>query len=143
AARRQVADSDYQHMQAQQNAAALELLAQVTRQFIRTLATQEQLSLLQEAATLAQRNEALISELGRRGATAPVEVLRARAAREQAEIQVQDANAALASERFALALLLGLEQEWGQNPAELSGSLFSPPQPPAPIQLQRKRDSPP
>src|SRR5690606_39746989 len=62
AARRQVADSDYQHMQAQQNAAALELLARVTRQFILTLAAQEQLSLLQGAATLAQKNEALISE---------------------------------------------------------------------------------
>ena len=138
AARRQVADSDYQQMQAQQNAAALELLAQVTRQFIRTLAAQEQLSLLQESATLAQKNEALISEMGRRGATASVEVLRARAAREQAEIQLQDANAALASERFALALLLGLEQEWGQKPAALSGSLFSLPQAAELTQLQQQ-----
>ena len=138
AARRQVADSDYQHMQSQQNAAALDLLAQVTRQFILTLAAQEQLSLLQEAATLAQKNEALISELGRRGATASVEVLRARAAREQAEIQIQDAAAALASERFALALLLGMEQKWGQNPAELSGSLFSLPQTDDLMRLQQQ-----
>ena len=138
AARRQVADSDYQHMQAQQNAAALELLAQVTRQFIRTLAAQEQLSLLQEAATLAEKNEALTSELGRRGATASLEVLRARAAREQAEIQVQDAAAALASERFALALLLNPEQEWEQKPAELSGSLFSLPQTDDLAQLQQQ-----
>lgn len=138
AARRQVADSDYQHMQAQQNAAALELLAQVTRQFIRTLAAQEQLSLLQEAATLAEKNEALTSELGRRGATASLEVLRARAAREQAEIQVQDAAAALASERFALALLLNPEQEWEQKPAELSGSLFSLPQTDDLMRLQQQ-----
>ena len=138
AARRQVADSDYQHMQAQQNAAALELLAQVTRQFILTMAAQEQLSLLQEAATLAQKNEALISEMGRRGATASVEVLRARATREQAAIQVQNAAAALASERFALALLLNLEQEWEQEPAELSGSLFSLPQTDDLMRLQQQ-----
>src|SRR5690606_5017263 len=65
-------------------------------------------------------------------------LLRARAAREQAEIQIQDAVAVLGSERFTLALLLGLEQEWRHTPAELSGSLFSLPQAADLIQLQQQ-----
>lgn len=122
-ARMNRAGSAYEQAQAARDVAALDVLTQVTQQFISTLALQEKRRILAEAAGLAGRNEALIARLVQRGAAPASEQLRAVAARHQAQLQLEAAESAWQSQRFTLTSF------WHQSNApesnDLDGDLFA------------------
>jgi cobalt-zinc-cadmium efflux system outer membrane protein len=97
------------------------LLGRVTQRFVATLALQEKLQLSADAVSLAQSTLDIVTRRANQGATSQAEVLRARAALTQSQIEQSRLQSELVSRKMALALLWGdTSVEFGQ----LQGDLF-------------------
>lgn len=116
-----VADARHALVDAEREAAALDLLGAVTQRFIAALALQEKRKVAEDATALSATAYQLVSERVERGAAPEVERLRARAALAQARLRQQALESEAHSRRLALAV------SWGAEQAEfaiLSGNLF-------------------
>jgi len=100
---------------------ALNLIAQVTQQFIEVLASQERVLLADNALSLAQEAFNVVDERNRAGATPNAEVKRAKAAIAQAKLTSQSEKKRLEYLRLSLAAF------WGEstlNFSKVTGDLF-------------------
>ncbi len=91
----------------------LDVLVQLTRQFIRVVESQHHLSLQQEALSLAQATLNTINRQVDAGRLSDMEQLRARALLAQAELDMQAARQALHGERLKLVAF------WGKTTADV------------------------
>lgn len=139
-ARMALADSRYAVAQAEREARALDVLAEVTQTFVAALAVQEKQRLAAEAVQLAQTSLDLVSERVKRGAAPGAERLRAQAALTQTQLSERALAAELASHKLTLATL------WGAEKAEfshLAGKLYPTEQAPDfPVIFERAANSP-
>lgn len=120
-ARVSAVDSRRELVEAERRAETLDLLGQVTQRFVATLALQEKLQLAADAISLAQSTLDIVTRRANQGATSQAEVLRARAALTQSQIEQSRLQSELVSRKMALALLWGdTSVEFGQ----LQGDLF-------------------
>jgi cobalt-zinc-cadmium efflux system outer membrane protein len=120
-ARVSAVDSRRELVEAERRAETLDLLGQVAQRFVATLALQEKLQLAADAVSLAQSTLDIVTRRANQGATSQAEVLRARAALTQGQIEQSRLQSELVSRKMALALL------WGDTSAEfgqLQGDLF-------------------
>lgn len=92
-----------QQLESTQRLLTLDLLTQVTQQFIELAAAQEQLNLLQQTQKLAQENISSLSRQVQAGRTPEAELLRAKAALARVTIDVQKTRQQLNSERIKLS----------------------------------------
>lgn len=92
-----------QQLASTQRVLTLDLLTQVTQQFIAIAAAQEQLKLLQQNQRLAQENVTSLSQQVQAGRTPQAELLRANAGLARALIDVQKTQQNLKSERVKLS----------------------------------------
>lgn len=121
-ARTTLANNRYALAAAEREAAAVDLVAQVTRRFITVIALQEQLRLARSAQALAERRYKLVSERSKRGAAPEADRLRARAQQAQATLRSGNIDAELAAAKLSLATL------WGGESADFGsakGDLFA------------------
>lgn len=116
-----VADARYALAQTEREASALDLLGDVTQGFVVALTLQEKQQIAKEASALAEATYRIVSKRAERGAAPEAERLRAQAAQTQARLREASINAALASQKLALATLWGDEVT---NFDALSGDLF-------------------
>tara|TARA_R110002072_G_scaffold178002_1_gene334096 strand:+ start:3199 stop:4494 length:1296 start_codon:yes stop_codon:yes gene_type:complete len=120
-ARVSAVDSRLELVEAERRAETLDLLGRVTQRFVATLALQEKLQLSADAVSLAQSTLDIVTRRANQGATSQAEVLRARAALTQSQIEQSRLQSELVSRKMALALLWGdTSVEFGQ----LQGDLF-------------------
>jgi outer membrane protein, heavy metal efflux system len=91
----------------EQQAAQLDVLAEVSRRFVAVAAAQEQQIVLELATTLAQRTVDDVARRVRAGKSPEGELLRARAALSQAHLDQERAIAAVSAARQALAATWG------------------------------------
>lgn len=120
-ARVNVVESRYGLMEAERRAETLDVLGRVTQLFVATLALQEKLQLAAEAVSLAGATHEIIAQRATRGATPEAEVLRARAALTQSQIEQSRLQAEFVNRKMALASL------WGDTNPDfklLEGDLF-------------------
>jgi outer membrane protein, heavy metal efflux system len=103
-ARLGVVTARQQQLESAQRVQTLDVLAQVTRQFIALAASQEQLVLLRQARDLAQQTATSLHKQVQAGRTPEAELLRAKAAVARATIAVQNAEQLLTSERLKLSV---------------------------------------
>lgn len=96
-------------LDAERQVDALDLLGEVTRRYVDTLAAQERLALAQDAESLARETLQIVQDRAVAGATPEAEVLRAQAALSQAELLVSAEQNQLRYARVALATM------WGQT----------------------------
>jgi outer membrane protein, heavy metal efflux system len=93
-----------QQLESTQRVQTLDVLAQVTHQFIALAAAQEQLILLQQARDLAQQTVASLHKQVQAGRTPEAELLLAKVASVRASIAVQHAEQSLKSARIKLSV---------------------------------------
>lgn len=106
---------------AEREAEALELLGDVTQSFATALAAQRRVELAQDALALARTTLQTVRKRAEAGAAPEAEVLRAKAALEQAQIALLQIERAFAVQKVHLAAL------WGETNADftqLQGDLF-------------------
>jgi len=108
-----------QQLASSQRVFTLDLLTQVTQQFIAIAAAQEQLKLLQQNQQLAQENVTSLAKQVQVGRTPEAELLRAKASLARATIDVQKTQQQLKSERVKLSAF------WTSSPASISALTFS------------------
>lgn len=129
-----------QQLDTEQRVLTLDLLAQVTRQFIAVAAAQEQLTLLQQTRELAQQTVQTLNRQVQAGRTPEAELLRAKAAIARAAIDVQKAEQLLKSERVKLSIF------WADATpdfTQVKADLFVIPEPaPLPDLLARLENNP-
>src|SRR5690606_32124539 len=94
-------------LESSQRLLTLDVLTQVTHQFIRVVAAQEQLNVQQDAHQLAQENLRLLTRQVQAGSTAEAELLRAQAALARADIAERNAHQQLANEYVHLSTFWG------------------------------------
>lgn len=121
-ARTRVADQRLMVARARQTAAALDLLGEVTRQFVGALALQEKLKLADEALALAEALNRGVARRVERGASPRAELLRARSQLATTRLDRQRLAALYRAELAALASLLGRE---GADFARLEGDILA------------------
>jgi len=92
-----------QQLASSQRVLTLDLLTQVTQQFIAIAAAQEQFKLLQQTQQLAQENVTSLTKQVQVGRTPEAELLRAKASLARAIIDVQKTQQQLNSERVKLS----------------------------------------
>lgn len=92
-----------QQLASTQRVLTLDLLTQVTQQFIAIAAAQEQLKLLQQSQQLAQENVTSLAKQVQVGRTPEAELLRAKASLARAKIDVQKTQQQLNGERVKLS----------------------------------------
>lgn len=106
---------------AERQVQALDLISSVTREFVRTLATQERVQLARSASELADTTLQVVRRRAAAGAAPEAEVLRAEVAKTQAELGVARVQQELQVQRAKLAALLNVTTaEFGL----LTGDLF-------------------
>lgn len=129
-----------QQLESSQRVLTLDMLSQVTRQFIAVAAVQEQLVLLQQTRDLAEQTVTTLNKQVQAGRTPEAELLRAKAAIARAAIDVQKAEQLLKSERIKLSVF------WADitpNFAGVKADLFALPEPaPLPVLLTRLENNP-
>lgn len=129
-----------QQLESTQRVLTLDVLSQVTRQFIAVAAAQEQLVLLQKARDLAQQTVATLNKQVQAGRTPEAELLRAKAAIARAGIDVQKAEQLLKNERVKLSIF------WADvtpDFTQVKADLFVLPEPaPLPVLLTRLENNP-
>lgn len=108
-----------QQLESTQRLLTLDLLTQVTQQFIALVAAQEQLKFLQQTQQLAQENINSLNRQVQAGRTPEAELLRAKAALARATIDVQKTRQQLSSERIKLSAY------WAGSPSSLGQQTFS------------------
>jgi cobalt-zinc-cadmium efflux system outer membrane protein len=110
-----------QQLASTQRVLTLDLLTQVTQQFIAIAAAQEQLKLLQQSQQLAQENVASLTKQVQVGRTPEAELLRAKASLARAIIDVQKTQQQLNSERVKLSAF------WTSSSSTISQSSLTQP----------------
>lgn len=121
-ARTHLADSRYGLAALEREAAAIDLVAQVTQRFVSVLSLQAQLAVEQQARQLAQETEATVASLSASGAVPEADALRAKASAARASLDLAALQADLAAARLALATLWGSENV---NFAAANGDLYT------------------
>jgi cobalt-zinc-cadmium efflux system outer membrane protein len=109
-----------QQLASSQRVLTVDLLTQVTQQFIALAAAQEQLKLLQQSQQLAQENVTSLTKQVHVGRTPEAELLRAKASLARTIIDVQKTQQQLNSERVKLGAF------WENSPLTNSPTLSSP-----------------
>lgn len=122
AARVALADTRYALTNAEREAAAVDLVAQVTQRFVSVLSLQQLVSLAESAHALAERTAAIVTERSNRGAAPEADQLRAEADLAQAALRLQNLRSELEAGKLALAILWGDDQP---RFATVSGDLFN------------------
>jgi len=144
-ARLGVVTARQQQLASTQRVLTLDLLTQVTQQFIALAATQEQLKLLQQSQQLAQENVTSLAKQVQGGRTPEAELLRAKASLARTAIDVKKTQQQLTSERIKLSAF------WAGSPStnsqlslgqpaftKVEADLFSlPPLVPLPILISK------
>jgi cobalt-zinc-cadmium efflux system outer membrane protein len=124
AARVAVVDARTGLVDTERQVEALALAGQVTERFVGLLATRQRLQLAKEAVDLAHRALRIVTERARAGAASEAEVLRAKAAKTQAELAVAQLERELTTHRIQLSALFGsTSADFGA----LSGDIFQLP----------------
>lgn len=134
-----------QQLASSQRVLTLDLLTQVTQQFIAIAAAQEQLKLLQKSQQLAQENVNSLTKQVQVGRTPEAELLRAKASLARALIDVQKTQQQLKSERVKLsAFWAGSQSALGQPTfTQVEANLFSlPPLVPLPTLISKLNENP-
>lgn len=120
-ARKSVADAKLNELDYRRQAETLDLLCSLTRAFILSLTSQEELKLAVESSALSAALVHAVSERAKRGAASDIEVLRARALLTQSQIRENHLRARLERRHVALA------SYWGSmtpNFKAVEGDLF-------------------
>ncbi len=104
-----------QQLASTQRVLTLDLLTQVTQQFIAIAAAQEQLKLLQKSQQLAQENITSLTKQVNLGRTPEAELLRAKASLARATIDAQKTQQQLKSERVKLSAFWTSTQSTGSQ----------------------------
>lgn len=129
-----------QQLESTQRVLTLDLLSQVTRQFIDVATAQEYLVLLQQTRDLTQQTVTTLNKQVQAGRTPEAELLRAKAAVARAGIDVQKAEQSLTSERVKLSVF------WADTTpdfTQVKADLFTIPEPaPLPVLLTRLENNP-
>jgi outer membrane protein, heavy metal efflux system len=102
-----VADAQVAHLRTAQAARQLDVVADVARRFVRTLALQERVAAEREAVELARRVQAAVEERVRAAASPEAERSRALVATAEAELSLEDAQHSLDTARQELAGAIG------------------------------------
>lgn len=124
-----------QQLASSQRVLTLDLLTQVTQQFITIAATQEQLKLLQQSQQLAQENVTSLTKQVQVGRTPEAELLRAKASLARAIIDVQKTQQQLNGERGKLSAFWASSQP---TFTQVEADLFSlPPLVPLPTLISK------
>jgi len=134
-----------QQLASSQRVFTLDLLTQVTQQFIAIVAAQEQLKLLQQSQQLAQENVTSLAKQVQVGRTPEAELLRAKASLARALIDVQKTQQQLKSERVKLSAFWTSTQSTGSQSTamqptftQVEADLFSlPPLVPLPTLISK------
>tara|TARA_R110001599_G_scaffold353749_1_gene596313 strand:+ start:2565 stop:3842 length:1278 start_codon:yes stop_codon:yes gene_type:complete len=121
AARQGIVSNSRFVLDAQRQVESLALLGEVTRRYVDVLATQEQVSLAQEANELAAETLAIVRKRAKAGATPDAEVKRALAAAAQAQLTLQSSQQQLDYLKVSLAALWGDEKP---NFSSVEGDLY-------------------
>ncbi len=119
-----LADANLSLLQSEQYVQSLSLLGDLTAQYVRTLAHQERVKLAKSSLSLAQDAFEIVKDRVEAGATNEAELLRAKAAYNQAKLDSASAEMLLDIAKQTLALFW---REEGANLDTLSGSLFNLP----------------
>ncbi|HOY22373.1 MAG TPA: TolC family protein [Cellvibrio sp.] len=129
-----------QQLASTQRVLTLDLLTQVTQQFIAIVAAQEQLKLLQQSQQLAQENVTSLTKQVQVGRTPEAELLRAKASLARALIDVQKTQQQLKSESVKLSAFWASSQSTAMQPTftQVEADLFSlPPLVPLPTLISK------
>ncbi|MBS0419659.1 MAG: TolC family protein [Proteobacteria bacterium] len=120
ARRVEVAQSDHTLLGVDQQARALDVLAEVTRRYIEVVADQEQIISSRGALELAERTEKVIAARVKAARTPEAELSRARIATTRARIEVRQAQSTLEGARRSLAAMWGsTDARFAQAQADL------------------------
>ncbi len=135
AKRTRVASLDKELVQWDYQAAGLDVLRQVTRAFVTTLAAQERLALADRLLELSRQAQSAVAQRVKAGKDSPVEELRADVALSENRIERQKAEKALTAARYRLAATWG-----GHTPAfeKVEGPFYETP---APTPLAQTREA--
>jgi len=120
-ARTMLADTKLQALEYRRQAATLDILGSLTRDFIQTLAIQEYIALAEEARDLAASTLAALENRAKQGAAPDYEVRRARAALAQAKLRLNSLR------REHQRGLVKLAAYWGETAPKwtvLEGDLY-------------------
>ena len=134
-ARKGLVTARQQQLESNQRLLTLDVLTQLTQQFIVLAATQEKLKLLQQSQLLAQGNFNSLNENRQAGRTSEVELLRAKAALAKADLSLRKAQQEFNGERLKLSAFWA---ETAPNYTAVTANLFDLP-PLAPRDLLIKK----
>ena len=123
-ARLGVVTARQQQLASTQRVLTLDLLTQVTQQFIALTATQEQLKLLQQSQQLAQENVTSLAKQVQGGHTPEAELLRAKASLARVAIDVKKTQQQLTRERIKLSAFWASSQS-NNSQATISAPAFT------------------
>lgn len=116
-----VASASQSLVQAQRQAASLDLLGELTQRFVAVLTLQQKTALATQTVSMTEQALMLVSQRVQRGAAPEAEQLRAQVALRQAQLQQGLLQTELESSKLALASLWGAEQP---DFRQVSGDLF-------------------
>ena len=117
-----VVDARLDRFELERQAQTLDVLGNLTRDFIQLLSTQEELKLSSEAVALSQRLYKTVQERAKRGAASDAEVMRAKAMYTQSLLRLDGVRQKLERQKVSLA------RYWGETTlsySELKGNLFA------------------
>lgn len=121
-ARVSVGNARLDRFELQQQAQTLDVLGEVTRAYVRLLATQEEVKLTTEAVMLSQALYKTVQERSKRGAVSDAELMRSEAMLIQARIRQDGVRGRFERQKVSLI------RYWGETTAtfsELEGDLFA------------------
>ncbi len=121
-ARMNLVATQSQLLEAQQQIKSLDLISQLTRSFIQTLATQERIKLASESVQLANDIYDSVKARAAAGAISDAEVKRSFAALKQAQLTLQSEQQKLESHKVILSLYWAEKQPQFNN---VTGELFN------------------
>ncbi len=116
-----VVDAQVDILTHQKEVKSLDVLAQVTLEYIRLLKSQNLIRLAEEALALSAKTLSIVSDRAKRGGASEAEVMRATSALYQSEIHLKSLNHLYERQKVSLSYF------WGARGGEfdfLSGSLF-------------------
>lgn len=119
-ARADVAQARLQRQRSEHAARQLDIVAEVARRFVATLALQSRVAVAREALSLVESTAAAVDRRVRAAAAPEAESARARVAVAEARLELEDALHELATRRHALAVAMGApEPDFGGAQGDL------------------------
>ncbi len=119
-----VAEARSARLLTEQSIRQLDVVSEIARAFVETLARQARVAAAEAAVQLAQRQQAAVDQRVQAGAAPPAERSRAIVALAETELLLEDARHGLSTSRFALATAMGLERP---DFTQIAGDLFAQP----------------